>query len=344
MDQYISGLHGRLPHTKGKEAKSKKFTGGTIFVDHASGLIHHRHQVSLRSGETLKGKHAFEHFSAQHGVRITAYHADNHPFNSEQFRQDLENKRQTITSSGVGAHHQNGIAERNIQTFVSWARTMMLHAVIHWPDQANLELWPFALDHAIYLWNNIPSKTTRLSPLELFTKSRFDNYDHLQRARVWGCPTYVLDPKLQDAKKIPKWHPRARRGMNLGVSSHHSTRVGLVLNVATGSVSPQFHCVYDDLFSTVPNAESGGLLFNDHDTFDIKKWNRLIQSGHELSIEQEWDADGQPIPLPELDDEWLSAEERRLRAQLQRERRANRLRAHQEWDALRQRELIRQAK
>jgi hypothetical protein len=84
--------------------------------------------------------------------------------------------------------------------------------------------------------------------------------------------------------------------MNLGVSSHHLTRVGLVLNVATGSVSPQFHCVYDDLFSTVPNAESGGLFLNDHDTFDIKKWNRLLQSGHELSIEQEWD-------VPELDDE-----------------------------------------
>jgi hypothetical protein len=73
---------------------------------------------------------------------------------------------------------------------------MMLHAIIHWPDQANLELWHFALDHAIYLWNNLPSKETRLAPLELFSSSRFDNVNHLQRARVWGCPTYVLDPTL----------------------------------------------------------------------------------------------------------------------------------------------------
>jgi hypothetical protein len=36
MDQYMSALHGRLPHTKGKEPKSKKYTGGTIFHDHAT--------------------------------------------------------------------------------------------------------------------------------------------------------------------------------------------------------------------------------------------------------------------------------------------------------------------
>ena len=121
MDQYISGLHGRLPHTKGKEAKSKKYTGGTLFVDHASGLIYHQNQVSLRSGESIKGKNEFERFSLQNGVRIKAYRADNHPFNSVEFRQDFENKNQAISFSGVGAHHQNGVAERSIQTVTSWA-------------------------------------------------------------------------------------------------------------------------------------------------------------------------------------------------------------------------------
>ena len=46
-------------------------------------------------------------------------------------------------------------AERYIQTVVSWARAMVLHAALHWPDQADLALWPFALNHAVYLWNNI---------------------------------------------------------------------------------------------------------------------------------------------------------------------------------------------
>jgi hypothetical protein len=103
----------------------------------------------------------------------------------------------------------------------------------------------------------------------------------------------------------------------------------------------QFDCVYDDLFTTVPNAESGGIL-EEQQSFDLPKWNRVIQSGHNLSVEQEWDANGRPIPLPELHDEWLSAHERELRAQLQRERRANRQRGRQDWQDLRQRELLRE--
>jgi hypothetical protein len=40
IDQYMSATHGRLSHTKGKEAKSKKYTGGTLFVDHVTQYIH----------------------------------------------------------------------------------------------------------------------------------------------------------------------------------------------------------------------------------------------------------------------------------------------------------------
>jgi hypothetical protein len=28
---------------------------------------------------------------------------------------------------------------------------MMLHSIIHWPDSADLELWPFEMDHKVYL-------------------------------------------------------------------------------------------------------------------------------------------------------------------------------------------------
>jgi len=34
IDQYISMVPGRLAHTKGKELKRKKYSGGTNFVDH----------------------------------------------------------------------------------------------------------------------------------------------------------------------------------------------------------------------------------------------------------------------------------------------------------------------
>jgi hypothetical protein len=129
IDQYMSATHGRLAHTKGKEAKLKQYVGGTIFVDHATTLIHHSSQVSLRVGETLKAKHRFEGLAREWGHQILRYHADNAPFCAMEFVQDCTNQNQKVSYLGVGAHHQNGVAERAIRTVTSWARTMMLHQV-----------------------------------------------------------------------------------------------------------------------------------------------------------------------------------------------------------------------
>jgi hypothetical protein len=57
---------------------------------------------------------------------------------------------------------------------------MMLHQVIHWPAEARLDLWPFALDQAIFIWNNMPKRGSRLSPEELFSGTKYQNYNHLQ--------------------------------------------------------------------------------------------------------------------------------------------------------------------
>jgi hypothetical protein len=119
LDQYMSGLPGRLPTTFGKEKPNKRYAGGTIFVDGKTGFIHHHHQVSLQIGETLKGKNRFEKGSRQLNVQIKSFRADNAPFNAAEFQNDLDNKGQTITCSGVGAHHQNGAAERAIKTITS---------------------------------------------------------------------------------------------------------------------------------------------------------------------------------------------------------------------------------
>jgi hypothetical protein len=102
------------------------------------------------------------------------------PFNSTEFKADLTAKEQSLSLSGVGAHHQNGVAERAIQTVTQWARAMLLHQVLHWPDQAQLDLWPFAMEHAVYLWNHLPKKDSLLAPVELFTGAVFDNYNHIQ--------------------------------------------------------------------------------------------------------------------------------------------------------------------
>ena len=42
-------------------------------------------------------------------------------------------------------------------------------------------------------------------------------------------------------------------GQLLGFSDEHSTLVAMVINLATNFVSPQFHVVFDEKFSTVQN-------------------------------------------------------------------------------------------
>jgi hypothetical protein len=232
--------------------------------------------VSLRIGETLKTKHAFEALMKEHGFAVEEYLTDNAPFHAAEFLRDIKNNGQKIKYSGVGAHHQNCKAERSIRTVSQWARAMLLHHTLHWPEETRLDVWPFALDQSVYLWNNMPDRRTRLAPIELFTGVKFLNYRHLQRAHVWGSPMYVLDPKLQDGKKLPKWTPRARCALYVGVSPDHSSTVGRVLNLQTGYVSPQYHCVYDDHFSTV-NCPVDNVF--EGEQFTRQSWERLLELG-----------------------------------------------------------------
>jgi len=116
-------------------------------------------------------------------------------------------------------------------------------------------------------------KQTKLLPLELISGYHVPNYTHLQCLHVWGCPTFVLDQRLQDGKKLPKWSPRSRLGCFMGYSCSHSSSVSLILNMKTGSVTLQYHLVHDNWFSTVSNAMSS--------TLPKSLWNDLISCGYE---------------------------------------------------------------
>ena len=112
-------------------------------------------------------------------------------------------------------------------------------------------LWPLVIDYAVYMHNRLPISNMRFSPTKYFTSTVVPNYNHLTRAHTFGCPVYVLDPRLQASKKVPKWSMRSRRGIYFGVSKHHSSTVNLVINPETGAISPQYHFVFYDTFSTV---------------------------------------------------------------------------------------------
>ena len=128
VDQFVVRQGGRLFTTSGREREEDRFKGGTIFVDMATGKMFVKFQVSLGTQETLLAKACFEKDAALHGVKIKNYHTDNGVFTARDFIAHVHESDQRITFSGVGAHHQNGIAERAIGTAVRKARTQLLHA------------------------------------------------------------------------------------------------------------------------------------------------------------------------------------------------------------------------
>ena len=95
------------------------------------------------------------------------------------------------------------------------------------------------------------------------------------------CPVYVLDHRLQTAGGAgpPKWDPRSRIGVYCGHSPFHAGNVALIFNPKTGLLSPQYHCVYDDEFTTVACMERGEVPPN---------WPNLYRYSKELSTEAEF--------------------------------------------------------
>jgi hypothetical protein len=117
---------------------------------------------------------------------------------------------------------------------------------------------------------------------------------------VWGCPLYVLDPKIQQGQKLPRWEPRSMGGMFLGLSQQHASKVPLVINLDTRSITTQFHVVFDDLFTTVPSIERETALL-DH-------WAELyLENSTHIMLD---------FPLQHLNDEWLTKEELEIKRRL----------------------------
>ncbi|CAJ1940544.1 unnamed protein product [Cylindrotheca closterium] len=251
VDHFECTTRGRLLHTFGKEDPKTQYTGGCIFVDHATGYVFVEHQVHLNTQETLSAKISVEEQLQDFGVVVLEYLSDNgRPFTSQEYNDHLLKFSQIHSFAGVGAHHHNGIAERSIQTIMSIAQTMMMHQAIHWPDVTTTTLWPLAVDHAVFLYNHMPNQSSGLSPHDLLTKTRWKQ-SQLADVQVWGCPVYVLDKQMQDGKKLPRWKPRSTRQIYVGMSKRHASSVPLCLNPDTGAITTQFHIVFDPTFSTV---------------------------------------------------------------------------------------------
>jgi hypothetical protein len=284
IDQIVSSQPGLIPQMSGF-LTSERYFGATTVVDHVSDYVYVHLMKELTLEETLIAKRSWEKILGFAGRTAKHYRADNGRFADKDFHADCANHNQSLSFCGVGAHHQNGIVEGKNKVLTQGARTLLLHGMRMWPSIITSMFWPFALK----------AMAERLA--ERLNKLHIHIDGSTPESKLYGmdpddipvgtfhtlfCPVYVLDSRLHSAGGIgpPKWEPRSRIGVYLGHSPFHAGSVALVFNPSTGHVSPQFHVVFDDDFSTVPFMEKGEVPPN---------WDELYNEHRELATDEDYD-------------------------------------------------------
>jgi hypothetical protein len=105
-------------------------------------------------------------------VQIKHYHCNNGRFADTLFCAACDSQNQKLTFCGVNAHFQNGIAKRAIQDLLESTRKQLLHAQQQWSQAVSTALWPYALRHAAYLSNVLPTHKDGQSRPKLFSGIR----------------------------------------------------------------------------------------------------------------------------------------------------------------------------
>ena len=151
---------------------------------------------NLTLDETLLAKDAYERFLNLSGVSVQAYHADNGRFTDKGFRYDCRSSNQTITSCGVGGHHQNGIAERKIKDLTLGACTLLLHAKRMLLEYITSILWPFTMKFHADRMNNLvrgaDGRTLYQTLIDLDASPI-----NVKDFHTFRCPYCILDHHLQ---------------------------------------------------------------------------------------------------------------------------------------------------
>ena len=165
-DHYISRDPCGIYHTKGKSDPSDIFQGGRVFTYHSNVYVRIKNQVALNATETFNSKLTFYREAQIQGMVIKGYHNYNAIFNASESLEELLEKQKNIKFNGAGASHKNGSAERTIKTVVTMAITTLMHNVLIFPeDTFTTDIWPMAMDYAVWVYNRIPDMQSGLSAI-----------------------------------------------------------------------------------------------------------------------------------------------------------------------------------
>jgi hypothetical protein len=103
-------------------------------------------------------------------------------------------------------------------------RAMILHASMHLKEGIDSTLWPIAVNSALHIYNN--TLKNGVSSADNFNGSTVPRH-RLLKIHIWGCLIYILDPIVQHGKKLLRWQPLSRHGINMGLSLQHASDVSV---------------------------------------------------------------------------------------------------------------------
>jgi hypothetical protein len=202
VDILVSRTPGLIAQTKGWMTTSR-YCCACVFVDHWSDFTYVHLLRAQDSDEVLEAKRAFEATADSHGIQIKHYHADNGIFVAKQWINSCRDQHQGMTLAGVDAHHQNGRAERKIQSLQELARCQLIHAAHRWESAITAHLWPYAVRHAAAILNDTPCERLGFatSPLQAFSQVGSDAPMSGLRQSTWTAAFGFVPPDRLDQKR-----------------------------------------------------------------------------------------------------------------------------------------------
>jgi hypothetical protein len=100
----------------------------------------------------------------------------------------------------TNTHHQNEVIEWAIQSIFNCQ-----HAL----ERGNwcyLSVWTMMVQYAVHIiYNHTPKNG--VSPTDTFQWEHGPRRHLLDQHMLLGCPVYILDPKIQQEQKLPRWQP-----------------------------------------------------------------------------------------------------------------------------------------
>ncbi|KAI9162085.1 hypothetical protein LWI28_023693 [Acer negundo] len=126
---------------------------------------------------------------------------------SGEFQQYLIDNGIASQLSAPGTPQPNGVSKRRNITLLDMVRSMLSYSTLL------KSFWGYALQTAMYILNDVPSKSVPQTPHELWTGRK----PSLQHLKIFGCHTHVLKGKTEKMESHSKTcifvgHPKGTKG------------------------------------------------------------------------------------------------------------------------------------